>query len=264
MKLSSLVFGRQTSATPLTVLHGMLGSARNWRSLGPRMAERLERMVYVLDMRNHGNSPHVSEMTFDLMARDTVEFLKERELTRTVLIGHSLGGSVAMYTTLKYPQLVDSLVVLDSSPERPRKKTSYVGPLIDHLLALDLESLSSRREADQLLQDKIPSSGLRNFLLTNLYQDEESHQMKWRANLNVLKKALSHLSTFQDVVGASYTGPTLFLGGGDSDVIGESAIPAIEKLFPSATVKHIPGAGHMLHIDKPELFIDALTKYLYQ
>ena len=121
VKLNSLVFGRPSAAAPLTVLHGMLGSSRNWRSLGPRMADRLNRLVspgsrdpppfsdlsllpikvYVLDARNHGDSPHTSEMSFTLMSRDTVEFLREREVTRTVLIGHSMGGASAMFTTLK-------------------------------------------------------------------------------------------------------------------------------------------------------------------
>jgi pimeloyl-ACP methyl ester carboxylesterase len=239
------------------MVSGGLGSHHN-----PVSKISLQQKVYVLDIRNHGDSPHVSEMTFDLMARDTVQFLKERDTEKTVLIGHSLGGASAMYTTLKYPQLVERLVVLDSSPERPRKQASNVDQLLGALRELDIRTLINRREADRQLQDKIPSAPLRDFLLTNLHMDEQTGQLKWKANLDILHKALPHLTAFPDVGGASYNGPTLFLGGGNSDIIGEDSIPAIQRLFPSATVQHIPGAGHLLHVDKPAQFLETLTDFI--
>jgi abhydrolase domain-containing protein 11 len=225
------------------------------------MAERLDRTVFAVDIRNHGDSPHASEMTFDLMARDTVEFLRERGVSRTVLVGHSLGGSSAMFTALRYPELVERLVVLDSSPEYPRRGPSVVGGLLGLLAGLDLLSLARRREADLRLQEKIPSSSLRDFLLTNLHRDEVTGAFRWKANLETLQKSLSHLTNFPDMGGATYPGPTLFLGGGNSDVIGESSLPSIHRLFPNSTVSHIPRAGHLLHVDQPSLFLEALLEF---
>jgi esterase len=241
---------------PVVILHGLLGSARNWTSIAKELADT--HRVFVLDLRNHGGSPWAGTMSFDEMARDVAAFIGGQRLGRVALVGHSLGGKVAMHLALTRPELVERLVVVDVAP------VAYAhsfGPLIEAMRAVDLSKVSRRADADQRLQAAVGDAGVRNFLLQNLVKTDAG--FVWRVNLDALAANMPELLGFPTPgEDAAYRGPTLFIAGGRSDYLGAGHRPLIERLFPHAEHAEIAGAGHWVHAERPAEFLDHLRRFL--
>jgi len=240
-----LHFREQGAGDPLVILHGVFGSLSNWNAIARRLSGAYR--VFTLDLRNHGRSPHAVTMHYPEMAADAAEFMTSQGLDRVPVIGHSMGGKVAMMLALTHPALLRGLVVLDIAPVTYPDRFS---PLLAALNQLDLSLLRSRTDADRQLARSIPAPQVRAFLLQNLVKDGDG--FRWRINLPVITASMGSISGFPDVGGRVFAGRALFVRGGDSDYIQEHHLPAIEALFPAARVETVNGASHWLHHERPE------------
>ena len=250
-----LHFQQLGDGEPLVVLHGLFGSGENWLSVAARLAESFR--VYLLDLRNHGQSPHEAQIDYPLMAADLREFFAAENLRAAMLLGHSMGGKVAMRLALDEPALVTKLVVADVAP-RAYARTN--DPILSALLALDLTAFQDRRQIEDALAQPIPSLAMRRFLLKNLGRDE-SGRFFWKMNVRALYANYDRLC--QAVSGqAPYEGPALFLRGGKSAFIAPEDETDIRRQFPAATIATIASAGHWIHADAPDEFVRLVLAFL--
>jgi esterase len=253
MKLHGKQFS--TQGEPLLVMHGLFGSLGNWswhcRQLSKDFA------VYGLDLRNHGASPHSDEMDYTHMAQDVLEFMDDHGIARAHLLGHSMGGKVAMQVALSAPQRVERLVVADIAPVTYRGEHDDI---FAGLLAIDLAALQSRTEADHILAPYEPDELVRQFLLTNLMKNPEGG-FHWRINLPVLQSNYERLREKPAATGP-FEGPTLFVKGALSNYITEQHRDDILARFPRARTKVIMHTGHWLHAEKPETFYRIVLQFL--
>ena len=241
---------------PLLILHGMLGSGTNWRSIARRLST--EQDVYLLDARNHGRSGHADSMDYPSMARDVADWLSANAIERAVLLGHSMGGKTAMQLCLTDPGPIAGLIVVDIAPVAYRHTEHE--PLLQAMQDLALGSLSSRTEADQALAAAVPDKALRGFLLHNLTSDNGT--LRWRVNLDAIQRHLPDLIDFPLDGSPRFERETLFIRGADSNYIGDSHRQAIDSLFPNARMRTIANAGHWVHAEQPGAFVDAVEPFL--
>jgi pimeloyl-ACP methyl ester carboxylesterase len=241
---------------PLAILHGLFGSGRNWTSIAKRLGA--QHRVIAFDLRNHGVSPWAETMAYAEMAEDVRASLAALGHCRAALLGHSMGGKVAMTAALRDPEAVERLVVADIAPVAyPPRHTRLVAAL----RALDLASVRRRAEADALLAGAIPDPAERAFLLQNLVI--ESGAARWRINLETIQREMPTLIGFPPMpLGTAYGGPSLFIGGGRSDYLRPEDEPEIRRLFPRAQMAYIPEAGHWLHAEAPQEFLERVTAFL--
>lgn len=252
MRLHAIEAG---SGPPLVVLHGLLGSARNWGGIARALAD--SRRVVALDLPNHGGSPWSEAMDYPALAAEVAAAIEGLGGPAAVL-GHSMGGKAAMVLALTRPGLVERLVVADIAPAAYAH--SYQ-PLIRALRAVPLAEVARRADADAFLAPHVPDPGMRAFLLQNLEAGECGY--RWRPNLAVLAAAMDDLLGFPSFAdGCRYDGPVLVLAGGESDYVRPDHLPEIHRLFPAARLETIAGAGHWLHADRPAAFVAALRRFL--
>lgn len=251
-----LAFQQHGSGPPVLILHGLFGSAGNWTAVARFLGERFR--VYALDLRNHGASPWAGRMDYPAMAEDVAAFIAARGLRRAAVIGHSLGGKVAMTLALTAPQSVARLVVVDIAPvPRPPIHAAYA----EAMRGLDLRGVSRRGAADALLKPGVPNDAERIFLLQNLVPGAEG--LKWRINLDAILGDMAEISGFPEwPPGAQYPGPVLVVRGALSDYVEEHDLPVFARLFPAFRLVTIPGAGHWVHAERTEPFLDAVIPFL--
>jgi len=240
---------------PLIILHGFFASSRNWRQVAEKLAVKFH--VYVLDMRNHGASPHHPVMDYPSMAADLFLFMENRGMTTVSLLGHSMGGKVAMWFALNHPERMDKLIVADIAPV---SYTHCFNNLIQALKALPLHEISNRKQAELLLASAIPELNYRQFLLQNLVLKDGAYC--WRIDLDIFYQMAPNIIAFPSVEQLTpFTGKTLFLAGEDS---GYVKAEEVKTLFPEATLSVIANAGHWLHVQQPGVFIEWVEKFLDQ
>lgn len=252
MKLAYEQYG---DGPPLVTLHGLLGSSDNWRSFGKRLGETYT--VYAVDLRNHGASPHRDRMDYEVMAEDLLHFFRGHTSSPVHLLGHSLGGKVAMECALSYPEEIDRLVVVDIAP---RAYSPAHRELIEALWELDLGAVSSRRDADEMLSEEIPEWGIRQFLLKNLVRVEEG-RYEWECNLEAIRHEYDKLTRAIEP-GRRFRGESLFVRGDRSDYVRDEDRTEIEEYFPRAEITTIRGAGHWVHADEFDLFAQTVEAFL--
>lgn len=252
-----LFFRQSGSGPPLVIMHGLFGLSDNWVTFARALSDRYT--VYILDLRNHGQSPHSALFNLSLMEEDLRECIEDHGLKEIILMGHSLGGKVAMLFALHQPQLVRKLIVVDISLRRSPPSKEHQ-KLIDAMRAVDFLRAKSRSEVDRQLQPMVNSEKLRLFLLKNVYwRDRDT--LDWRLNLKAIDENL--LSVFEGVDESGiYDGPSLFVRGALSPYIREADIPEIERKFPGAVVMTIAGAGHWVHADAPGEFLTIVGNFL--
>ncbi|MCB1671246.1 MAG: alpha/beta fold hydrolase [Gammaproteobacteria bacterium] len=234
---------------PLLVLHGLFGNLRNWSWHAAELASEFS--VYGLDLRNHGESPHTDSMSYAEMAGDVLEFLESRALADVNLLGHSMGGKVAMQLALGSPQRVRRLLVADIAPVAYAEERGDHENVFQGLLAVDPGSLASRAEAEEVLSAHISEFAVVKFLASNLVR--EAHGYRWRFNLKALHANYARLREGV-VADGVFENPTLFIKGALSNYITQQDWPRIQLLFPAARIKTMMGAGHWLHAEKPQVF----------
>ncbi|WP_066835155.1 alpha/beta fold hydrolase [Rufibacter ruber] len=242
--------------SPLLILHGLFGYSDNWQTLAKYYGEHFK--VYLIDQRNHGRSPHTPDFSYQLMSDDLREFIDQHQIQDAAILGHSMGGKVAMNFALQHPDKLSKLLVADIAPK------AYP-PHHDDILAgfhsIDLNTLQSRQDADDQLAQKVPDFGTRQFLLKNLYRTEDN-KFAWRLNLESIEANLdSILGNIES--DTPFTKPTLFLRGGNSRYIKpEQDTEQIKRLFPNAEIQTIENAGHWLHAEQPQEFFKLSMAFL--
>lgn len=240
---------------PLVLLHGLFGAGQNWGAIRRALAPRFR--VLTPDLRNHGASPHVAEMDYAAMAADLAEMLDAAGVTHCAVLGHSMGGKVAMALALAYPGRVSRLIVADIAPVRYRPTLrSYVATM----QALPLRSGLARKEADAELAATIPEPGIRAFLLQNLRF--EADPPAWRLGLAEIAAAMPLIEDFVAPPGARFDGPALVMAGARSGYIRPEHHDAFRALFADVRFAVVPDAGHWLHADNPAGFLALLEPFL--
>lgn len=242
---------------PLIILHGLLGMSDNWAMIAKKLSHRFR--VIVPDMRNHGRSPHTSEHSYELMAEDILSLCSARGIEKIHLLGHSMGGKVAMTIACKEPSLVSRLVVADIGPGAYTDSNYHTG-LLQVMMGINPGNYATRNEIDKLLMLKIPDQRIRMFLLKNLGRNEQN-LLSWRANLPVLLSQSNKVLEGINPDGV-FTGKTLFLKGSMSDYISDEQCDLIYKQFPSASIVTIENAGHWIHADATEIFTQNVCDFL--
>lgn len=255
MQVAELAFERfgDMNQSPLIILHGFFASSRNWRQIAEKLAYNF--CVYVLDARNHGNSPHCEIMDYDTMAEDVAYFITQNELKNVTLLGHSMGGKTAMWLALNLPDLIQNLIVIDIAPVA--YKHSF-DPIINSLKNLPLSELSNRKQADVLLSEIITDLSYRQFLLQNLILKSDGYM--WRINLDFFQKNAPAIIDFPNSdVYFPFEKPTLFLAGQNSKYIPSGST---QLLFPRAHIVTISNAEHWIHVQNPDDFLTAVRDFL--
>src|SRR5215469_8243422 len=241
---------------PVAILHGLFGSGRNWRSIAQQLAAG--HRVLTFDLRNHGTSPWGERMSYGEMVEDLRTSLRARGIAHTALLGHSMGGKVAMLTALLYPAEIDRLVVVDIAPApNPPALLAYVRAM----RAADLRGVTRRGDVDARLAETVHDPAERGFLLQNLIIDEGT--ARWRLNLDAIEVEFPEIVGFPPLpAGTAYRGPTLFVAGAHSDHIRPEHEPVIRRLFPQAEITRIEGAGHWVHAEQPQEFLRTVEAFL--
>lgn len=252
MRLNAVEAGQ---GAPVVFLHGLFGAAQNWATIQKRLAGP-ERRVIALDLRNHGASGHAAAMDYETMATDVAETLAALGAFPAAVLGHSMGGKVAMLLALQRPEAVRRLCVADIAPVAyaPRLRETVAA-----LRAIPLRAGLTRREADAVLAEGQPDPSMRAFLLQNLRF--EGALPSWRIGLDEIDAAMPALEGFPEVTGR-YPGPTLFVNGGASEFVTSDHLPRIRALFPAARFATMVGAGHWLHAERPEEFCALVEPFL--
>lgn len=229
---------------PLIIMHGVFGSSDNWQTLGKVFAEDFK--VYLVDLRNHGNSPHNDDFSYDLMVSDVIELMDDESMNQAHILGHSMGGKVAMHLATEHPDRVDKLIVVDIAPKYypPHHQQIFEG-----FHSVNLSALTSRKEADEQMARVISNIGVRQFILKNLDRTKEGFQ--WKLNVAAIENAVDNVG--EGLEGdVHFDGDALFIGGGNSDYILPEDHDLIRSFFPKAKIATIKGAGHWVHAEKPE------------
>lgn len=241
---------------PLLILHGYLGMSDNWKSLSQRFAAD-GFQVHALDLRNHGRSFHSDEFTFDAMVQDVIAYADAHTLANFDIIGHSMGGKLAMFLAIAHPERIGKLVVADIAPRyyRPHHQDIMAG-----LNAVDFSQKPDRALAEEMIKPHIPDFGTRQFIMKSLYWVEPG-QLGWRFNLPVFNEKIDNIGQALPL-DSIYEGPTLFLKGANSGYISDQDLEDIERQFPDSRVVTIGNAGHWLHAENPGDFYSACIGFL--
>ena len=240
---------------PLVILHGLLGSSRNWTSVGRELSKEFE--VFALDLRNHGQSPHSEEMDYASMAGDVLKFLEDNDLSSVTLLGHSMGGKTAMRLAVDAPKHIEQLVVVDISP---KPYASHNRVELGVMQALPLDIIKSRKEAESHFEHfGIADWAHRQFLLTNLVRDSERGGFKWQVNVAGIDKNMELIAQSPLYEGERFEGPTIFIRGLASRYMKDEDVLAIQTHFPYSRVELVDHAGHNVHVENKDGFLKALS-----
>lgn len=247
----------QGEGAPVVLIHGLFGSLENLGAQAKLLAKHFQ--VISVDLPNHGRSPHLETMTLPSMARDVFELLAHLAIVSPMLVGHSLGGKVAMEMALSRPGEVRAVVVLDIAPHAyaPRHGAVFAG-----LNALADGDLTSRQQADQILAPHVPELAVRSFLLKNLVREETG--FRFRINLNAIERAYNGLIAANCEVASPVEVPILFVKGGASDYLTEQSRGAITARFSHPKTHIVANTGHWLHAEKPDQIAGIIEKFLAQ
>ena len=248
-----LAFKKMGEGEPLVILHGLFGSSDNWQTLGREFAKDFT--VYLVDLRNHGHSPHSNELSYELMAEDLKEFFTDQNIKEATILGHSMGGKTAMRFAQIYPENVKKLIVADMGV---KSYAAHHQDILDALYALDLDFLESRKDAEEVMKPLVPNFAVRQFLLKNLYR-KSKNEFAWRVNFPVVEENMDDI--LAALPGNVVDKPALFLYGEESRYIEKSDFDNIQKIFPQAKFASLP-TGHWIHAEDAEGFYKKVMEYV--
>ncbi|MFP5369418.1 MAG: alpha/beta fold hydrolase [Actinomycetes bacterium] len=260
------------SAGPRVVfVHGLFGQGKNWTTIAKGLAEG--HRVALVDLPNHGHSPWTERVDYvdmaELLAAELASYGEP-----VSLVGHSMGGKVAMQLALRRPELLRALVVVDIAPveyplqggrtEDPDEEAAPFAAFIAAMRGLDLGAVESRAQADAALRTAVPSRMVRSFLLQSLVRDEEGDGWRWRLNLELLERDLGELRGFPEPPpGATFDGPVLWIAGANSHYVLPEDRSRMDELFPATRLVRVKNAGHWVHSEQPEIFLEILRQFLH-
>ena len=251
-----LFYRKIGSGQPLLILHGLFGQSDNWNSLAKLFAEKGFE-VFTIDLRNHGLSPHDDEWDYETMSKDVLELITDCNLKQVDLIGHSMGGKVAMQLAIDYPELINKLIVVDISP---KYYPIHHQSVLEALNAVDFSILKTRKEAETVLSNYITDFGTKQFLLKNIYW-KENGEMAWRFNLKVITSKIENVGT-ETPTDTTCDVATLFIRGEKSNYIKDDDMTMIQELFSRNMLETISGAGHWVHAEKPKEFFETVMNFI--
>lgn len=253
---------------PLIILHGLYGSSDNWVTVARNLEKDFK--VYLPDLRNHGQSSHTEEHNYSLMCDDLLAFMNREHIYNANIIGHSMGGKVAMAFTAYNPERVKRLIIADISPrtynysEYENEEITGHIKILNTLSSIDLNEIKERNDVERILLKELQSKHLASFLLKNL-QRTNSKTFSWKININVLRESLPMVMMGlenEEMQLNFYNGPVLFIKGGNSRYIQENDEIIIKSYFKKASIITIEGASHWIHADKPDQFISTIRDFL--
>lgn len=251
----NLFYQQLGSGQPFIILHGLFGSSDNWKTIANHLSPYFQ--VYLIDLRNHGRSFHSNEFSYEAMSHDIEKFVLEKGLMNIILMGHSMGGKVAMTYALQNPGSIDKLIIVDIAPK-------YYAPhhqkYIDAFHSIDLTKVNSRKEVEEHFTKRVADMGERQLLLKNLYWDENEH-LAWRLNINAISNHIEEMCQGQDNFSTIFNRPSLFIKGEKSKYVSVEDESLIKRLFPAAYIKTIPNAGHWVHAEKPNEFLEYILSF---
>ena len=251
MKLYSRVFGE---GQPLLIIHGLFGMSDNWQSLAKQFSVFFE--VHLIDLPNHGRSYHTDDFSYAHMSEDIKAYIKDNNLQDTSIIGHSLGGKLAMQLAVSEPQLISKLIIVDISP---RFYPIHHDKIIEGLQSLDFSKLKSRSEADTVLSNYIEENDVRQFLLKSMHWKEKG-VLDFRFNLTAISANIANVGEALKE-GSTFEKPTLFLKGENSNYINDNDEDLIFTHFPNAEIENISESGHWLHAENPTHFFETVMRF---
>lgn len=253
MKLHTQISG---DGKPLIILHGFLGMGDNWKSLSKQYIKKGFE-VHLLDMRNHGKSPHSNNFNYDVMVEDIYEYFTFHKIEKAAVIGHSMGGKIAMQFASKYPECLSELIIVDISPKLYHP---HHDEILESLKLLQTKKLTSRQDADDVLKIKIKEQGVRLFLLKNLKR-EDDNSLTLKPNIDVFLKNRKEIGR-ELPENCIYHSKTLFIKGAQSHYIREKDQKLIQKHFPNFKISTVPNAGHWVHAENPTDFLKTSLSFL--
>ena len=261
-----LFFRKEGNGPPLVIVHGLYGSSDNWINIGKRLAEK--HTVYMLDQRNHGRSPFADSHTYDDLRNDLETFFEQHQIKKAILLGHSMGGKVAMWFAADFPEKVEKLVIADITPKNYLLLNDDSQFYLHQNILLAMQEINfslikSRNDVDDYLAEKVDNERIRQFLLKNVAKDINTKLYKWRINAEVL---YSHLEEIVSGVNKNWLDdripitsyPVIFIRGMKSNYILPEDEILIKEIYPESKIIDIPDAGHWLHAEQPELFMQAV------
>ena len=254
MKLFFKKYGN--AGSDLIIIHGLFGMSDNWNTLGRKFSKHFK--VHLIDLRNHGRSPHSTEFNYDVMCEDLIEYIEDYNIKKPIVIGHSLGGKVAMKLAFTHAEILEKLLVADISPRR--YNTDFHENLLKILYRFPLEDFSRREDIEEILAETFENRGMRLFLMKNLYRNEDK-KFAWRFNIDVLLEKVSNIQE-AEFINSKCDVPTLFIRGGESNYVTSEDEIIIKKHFSNFNISTIEAAGHWLHAEKPDLFYDEVIKFI--
>lgn len=254
MKLFYRTYGE---GQPVIILHGIFGISDNWVTIGRRLAEKFE--VFILDQRNHGQSPHSDTFNYFSMVEDLYEFIEDHQLTNPILIGHSMGGKVAMNFALEHPHRVDKLIVVDMSVRHYPPRQQHMD-VLNAMMSIDFDTITNRDEVEKIITSIVKSPKISQFVLKNMYRIGKT-RLAWRLNVESIYNNLENVFEGIDTSYASDV-PALFVKGGASDYILDEDYEMILKRFPGAKFVTIKNATHWVHADAPDELCLQFSKFL--
>lgn len=256
LQLNALRYAH-AGAPAIVILHGLLGASRNWTTIGRALQERFD--VHALDLRNHGDSPHAESMRWAELVDDLRAYLDANELHEPILMGHSLGGKVAMRFAAAYPERIAKLVIVDIGA---KAYPPYHDREFRAMKSVVVSELGSRKEAEAALAPLIEDWAMRQFLLTNLVRDPATGGFRWQINLEALHASLPQIRMNSLLETDRYAGPVLLVRGGRSKFLDDGDADGMLHWFPHLEERIVPGAGHNVHVEDRRGFLEALMGWL--
>jgi esterase len=249
-----LHFRKIGEGKPLIILHGVFGSSDNLYTVSKFLAEQ-NLAVYILDARNHGQSPNDAEHNYDVMADDLAEFINLEKLENPIILGHSMGGKTVLQYAQKYDNY-EKLIIVDIAPKFYPTHHEHI---IAGLNAIPIDELKSRKEAESIFEKYVSDAGERQFILKNIYRTDDG--FAWRINIPVIAKEIYTIG--EEIISERIVSkPVLFLMGSESGYVNEEDINIIKKSYTNAKFVSIEGANHWVHATKPKEFLEAVLNFI--
>jgi esterase len=266
----NLFFREEGEGFPIVIVHGLYGSSDNWLTVAKKLSSNYK--VYMIDQRNHGRSQNSEEHSYEAMKNDLAEFFDQQKIEKAILMGHSMGGKTAMSFAADYPERIEKLIVADIAPKdyfllNDESQYYLHNNILRAMLELDFSKIESRKQVEDFLNERIDSHQIVQFLLKNVHRNKENHHYEWRLNVQVLYDNLDEIIKgvnahwFDDRLPITNY-PVLFIKGANSNYILPEDFASIRRIYPEAEILQIPNAGHWLHAEQPQLFMETVLNFL--
>ena len=265
-----LFYRVEGAGMPVVIVHGLYGSSDNWLTVAKKLSSSYR--VFTIDQRNHGRSPNSDEHSYEAIKNDLADFFDQHQIEKAIVMGHSMGGKTAMCFAAGYPERIEKLIVVDIAPKdyfllNDESQYYLHNNILRAMLELDFSRIESRKNVEDYLNERIDNTSIVQFLLKNIHRNKETQRYEWRLNVPVLYDNLDEIiggvnaRWFDDRIPINQY-PVLFIKGANSNYILPEDYPSIRRIYPEAQIVEIPNAGHWLHAEQPELFMEAVWDFL--